>query len=107
MNPYPIVGANLSQMLFQKEEKSITPSNQAMYKNVSSFYKDVQIPSESVEMATVMPAYITQSRISTYYQDNPWGTLMFNEKYGVEPMGGSVNMSQPPGYRPGNIRNNK
>lgn len=48
-------------------------------------------------------AYVNQSRLSTYYQDNPWPTLTFTNQFGVRPIGGPINYMQPPGHRPGNL----
>jgi hypothetical protein len=112
-NAYPVVGANLSQTMFKQNEKLITktkesptptPDNQKNYSNVANLPGVVNVQSENTEMYNIMPAYVSQARMSTHYQNNPWNTLLANQEYGVEPLGGPVNLKQPPGYRPGNIK---
>jgi hypothetical protein len=57
--------------------------------------------------ATQLPAYINQARMSTYYQDNPWPTLSYSQKYGIEePLGGFIRGDIPPGHYPGNVLKN-
>ena len=33
-------------------------------------------------IANQLPAYLNQSRLSTFYQDNPWPTLQFSNRFG-------------------------
>lgn len=49
-----------------------------------------------------LKAFINQSRISTYYQDNPFGTLSFSGQFSLPAMGGQITQ-QPSGHRPGNL----
>ena len=49
-------------------------------------------------------AFLNQSRMSTFMQDNPWETLTYSQKYaGIKPLGGDISPNAPPGYQPGNI----
>ena len=51
-----------------------------------------------------LPAYLSQSHMSSYYQDNPWPVLNFSKKYGVkQTLGGGVRGDLPPGSYPRNI----
>lgn len=111
MDSYPLVGANLSQRLFDEDEKLNVPEPSDSffnsYTNMRSL-SGVNSNSNTVsDMKDQMPSYLAQARMSTYYQDNPWGILLANKKFEVEPMGGRVDRSQPPGYRPGNVEPRK
>ncbi len=89
-------GANISQMLF-KQEENMLGGGKIPYSQLAP------VNNESQEMKKITPAYVSQVRLSTYYQDNPWDTLLYSTKFGAEPLGGNVDLSHPPGYRPGNI----
>ena len=107
MNNYPLKGENLSQRLFKQGEKLDVPKPNNMfsdaYKNLSTLSDLNSDPQPSNNMKDQMPAFLSQARMSTFYQDNPWSTLTSSKKYGVDTMGGEVIPDQPPGYRPGNI----
>ncbi len=91
---------NITQALFNKE-MSVVPKNQSDYnilasaKTLSS-YNTVELPDG---MKTLMPVFIRQAHLSTYYQDNPFGILSQFNTYGVEPMGGNIDYSQPSGHK--------
>jgi hypothetical protein len=104
MNASPVIGGNISQTLFKQNEQLIVPSD-----SVSTAFQDLaslsginSMPQEINNMQSQMPAYLSQAHLSTYYQDNPWETLMYSKKHGVPPMGGNLDLRQPPGYKPGN-----
>ncbi len=101
MNSYPVKNANISQTLFRQNEMLIKPINESSYMNVATIPGIVPVMSETDEMNRIMPAFISQSRLSTYYQDKPFEILNSSSKYGVAPMGGPVNSSLGSGYRPG------
>jgi len=75
---------NLSQSLFQMDEKIASANMPNMFNQE-------------------FPSFINQSRLSTYFQDNPWPTVEFPIQYGLNPMGGPINYSLPPGHKPGNL----
>ena len=52
------------------------------------------------ENNNLFKTFIDQSRLSTFFQDNPFGTLNFTkETGGIEvPLGGPINVSQTEGY---------
>jgi hypothetical protein len=68
---------NISQTLFRADEK-IAKQDES---NVS--------------------AYINQSRISTYYKDNPIPILSASGQYGISTLGGPIDGSVGSGSRPG------
>jgi len=78
---------NISQMLFTVDEQLMQKSN--IGNGISG----------------QMPAYVNQARLSTYYQDNPFGTLLFSTKFCLDPMGGNVNDANGSGSRPGSRAN--
>ena len=67
------------------------------------FLSDEKVAADS---GSNIRALINQSRMSTYYQDNPYGTLLFSDKFGVPTLGGPV-VPQTPGHRPGNLYSGK
>jgi hypothetical protein len=101
MNAYPLKDSNISQTLFKQNESLIKPINESNYKNVATIPGVVPVLSETDEMGKIMPAFIAQSRLSTYYQDKPFEILNSSVKYGIEPIGGPVNSSMGSGYLPG------
>lgn len=112
MNSKPLVGANMSQMTFKKEEQLIEPKPNNMfsnaYNNLSALSDINTEPELYSEMSSIIPAYLSQAKMSTYYQNNPWKVLTYSEKYGnTEIMGGKINSNLPPGYRPGNTYKNQ
>ncbi len=78
----PTGSLNLSQSLFQIDEKLVGPS-----KNFGQEF----------------PSFINQSKLSTYFQDNPWPTVTFTNQFGMSPMGGPINYKLGPNSRPGNL----
>jgi hypothetical protein len=105
MQAYPVTAGNISQTLFKQNEKLIVPSDSVSvsFQNLASLSGINSMPQEINNMKTQMPAYLSQAHLSTYYQDNPWQTLMYSTKYGVPVPGGNIDPTQPPGYKPGNI----
>lgn len=105
MNANPVLGGNISQTLFKQNEQLIVPSDSVSvaFQNLTALSGINSMPQEIGNMKTQMPAYLSQAHLSTWYQDNPWETLMYSKKYGVSPMGGNIDLGQPPGYKPGNI----
>lgn len=49
-----------------------------------------------------LKAFINQSRLSTYFQDNPYETLTYSNKFQVPTLGGVAAKSHGSGHRPGN-----
>jgi len=103
-----VIGGNLSQTLFNQNMKTLKlepeASSTAMkFANMKSIAGLNAIESQDEELRTLTPAFIEQANLSTWYQSNPWGILTASSKYGVTPLGGPVNLEQPPGYRPGNV----
>ncbi len=78
----PLQSENITQTLFLENERSIKENSDSS--------------------TSLMPAYIQQARMSTYFQDSPCAILLASQKYGLEPLGGPVT-NQPNGYRPGNV----
>jgi hypothetical protein len=105
MNAIPVLGGNITQTLFKQNEQLIVPSDSVSiaFQNLSSLSGINSMPQEINNMESQMPAYLSQAHLSTYYQDNPWETLMYGKKYVVSPMGGNLDLQQPQGYKPGNI----
>lgn len=99
------IGGNLSQTLYKQNLSTIPKSkNTAItFSNMKSIGGINSIESEDEEMKKLIPVFIEQANLSTWYQNNPWGILTFSNKYGVEPLGGKINLEQPPGYKPGNV----
>jgi hypothetical protein len=102
------IGSNISQVLFNQNEKTIIPSDSvsAAYQNLSALSGINSMPQEINDMDKQMPAFLQQAHLSTYYQDNPWDILKASNKYGVPTMGGELIPDQPPGYKPGNTLKN-
>ncbi len=75
----------------------------------SSIYKNGQMGSQTLfdvseQLAAEkgqLKALINQSRMSTYYQDNPFGVLSFSNKFGIDTLGGPIDGSVGSGHRPG------
>jgi len=107
MQAYPVAGSNISQTLFKQNENLVVPSDSVSiaFQNLSALSGINSMPQQLMNMQSQMPAYLQQAHLSTYYQDNPWETLMYTKKFGVPPMGGNLDTQQPPGHRPGNILN--
>ncbi len=105
MEAHPVIGANISQTLFKQNESVVVPSDSVSvsFQNLTALSGINSIPQELNNMQSQMPAYLQQAHLSTWYQDQPWETLTYSKKYGVPPMGGNLNLQQPPGYKPGNI----
>lgn len=100
----PSGARNISQSLFMMDEKLMSDPKHLAIKLMQN--KDVSgwnSISEPQGIDNQLPAYLNQSRLSTYYQDNPWPTLQFTNKFGLEPLGGPIDPTQTPGHRPGNI----
>jgi hypothetical protein len=104
-NVQPVLGANITQTLFKQNESLVVPSDSVSvaFQNLSALSGINAMPQEINNSQTQMPAYLQQAHLSTWYQDNPWETLTFSKKFGLPPMGGNVDLGQPPGYKPGNI----
>lgn len=112
MNSKPLVGTNLnlSQMIFKQNEKLIEPTKDNMFSNKYNSMltlSDINSNSDTMsDMSSIMPAYLSQARMSNYYQDNPFDVLSNNTKYGMPVLGGNINPTQPPGAKPGNTYEN-
>jgi len=107
-NPYPVLGANLSQQLFQRDEKLLVPSHLVSqeYQNLATVSGANSMPSLLHDTKHIMPAFLEQAHMSTLYQDNPWPILTASNKFGVITPGGDLIPNQPPGYRPMNTLSN-
>jgi hypothetical protein len=107
MQAYPVIGANITQTLFKQNESLVVPSDSVSlaFQNLTALSGINSMPQGLTNMRTQMPAYLQQAHLSTWYQDNPWDTLTYTKKFGVPPMGGNIDLQQPPGHRPGNILN--
>ena len=105
MNTKPVIGANLTQTLYDQNMKTLKPghSTAMLFANLKDIAGVNSMQSEDQEMKKLTPAFIEQANLSTWYQSNPWGILTDSSKYGVEPLGGPIDFEQPPGYRPGNV----
>jgi len=105
MNSMPIPGTNISQMIFEQNQKLIMPSDSVSdaYQNLSALSGLNSMPQETNDMHRQMPAFLAQAHLSTYYQDNPWNILTASTKYGSPVLGGNLIPDQPPGYKPGNV----
>jgi hypothetical protein len=108
MNAYPVVGNNLTQTMFKQDEKLVVPSDSvsSAYQNLTALSGVNSMPQEIDNMHSQMPAFLNQAHLSTYYQDNPFGTLSYSTKYGVPVPGGNIDPTQPPGHKPGNTYSN-
>jgi hypothetical protein len=108
MNITPITGANITQTLFKQNEKLVVPSDSVSlaFQNLSTLSGINSMPEEINNMYSQMPAFINQAHLSTWYQDNPFGTLSYSKKYGLPPMGGNLELNQPSGHKPGNTYSN-
>lgn len=102
-----LVASNISQALFNENEKLVGSVDKKQQQfsflgNINPIYAD------DYDMKSQIPAFLEQSRMSTYYQDNPWKILTYSKKYdeGIPIMGGSINPTQNPGYKPGNTYEN-
>ena len=108
MNAYPLVGQNISQTLFKQNEHLVVPSDSVSvaFQSLSALSGINSIPQELNTMQSQMPVFISQAHLSTWYQDNPFDTLTYSKPYGVPPMGGNIDPTQPPGHKPGNTYSN-
>ncbi len=105
MDSHPVIGANISQTLFKQNESLVVPSDSVSvaFQNLTALSGINSMPQELTNMQTQMPAYLQQAHLSTYYQDNPFSTLLYSTKYGVPVPGGNIDPTLPPGHKPGNI----
>lgn len=110
MNPNQLAGENLSQRTFKQNEKLIESTKENMFAskyNSMLTLSDVNSnPDTMSDMSTIMPAYLSQSRMSTFYQDNPFNVLSNSTKYGISVLGGNINPTQPSGSKPGSTYEN-
>ena len=90
----PSGARNISQSLFMMDEKLMADpqhlSQKLMASKDVSGWNSISGP-QGIDNQT--PAYLNQSRLSTYYQDNPWPTLQFSNRFGLSTMGGPVPFS--------------
>lgn len=107
MNTRPVIGANISQTLF-KQNESVVPGDSvsSVFQNLTLLSDINSVSQNSENMQSLMPAYLQQAHLSTWFQDNPWETLTYTRKYGVPPMGGNLDTKLPPGYKSGNTLSN-
>jgi hypothetical protein len=83
---------NITQHLFKLDESIVNSASQK--------------PGQATPTTNFGPqfdSFINQSRLSTYFQDNPWPTVTFAQQFGVAALGGRVNPTLTPGGRPGNL----
>lgn len=104
MNAIPLQNLNITQTLFRQNEKMIIPSDSVSvaYQNLASLSGINSMPEEINNMHNQMPVFLSQAHLSTWYQDNPFSTLLYSKKFGLPPMGGNIELDQPPGHKPGN-----
>lgn len=76
----PSGSLNISQILFKLDEKT----------------------SESGTKEAITKAYLNQSKLSTYYQDNPYQVLSFVNQFNMSAPGGKISNNQGSGARPQN-----
>jgi hypothetical protein len=79
----PTGSFNISQSLFQLDEK-------------------LSQQPKGPDFTPEFNAFINQSRVSTYYQDNPWQSLQFSGQFGLPTMGGPINYGIGAGSKPYN-----
>lgn len=91
---------NLSESLFLMDEKISNDNNQFDVLNTTAPYAWNSIAGVNGTNGR-FPVYVNQSRLSTYFQDNPWPTLLENSAY-VSVQGGPINTDSGSGARPGN-----
>ena len=65
--------------------------------NLSNMLQNEGLAEENNDL---FKTFIDQSRLSTFFQDNPFGTLNFTQETGgiVTPLGGPINENQTEGY---------
>jgi hypothetical protein len=51
---------------------------------------------------SIKTAYLNQSRLSTYYQDHPYGVLSFVNQFNMTAPGGNISSDQGSGAKPNN-----
>jgi hypothetical protein len=108
LSAYPVTAGNISQTLFQQNEKLVVPSDSVSvaYQNLTSLSGVNSMPQEINNIREQMPAYMSQAHLSTWYQDNPWDILTYSKKFGLSPMGGNLELDQGSGFKPGNTLRN-
>ena len=100
-----VIAGNLSETLFEQNMKVIKPNKKVAqsFSSLKALSNLNSMPQQDDELKTLMPVYLEQANLSTWYQSNPWEILTSSTKYGLPVMGGDLIMDQPPGYRPGNV----
>ena len=100
---------NLSQLLFRQNEamaKKEEPKPIASVLEETNPYEwqSVIPPQNDKSSGDNFNMFMSQSRMSTYYQDHPWEGLKHAKKYGYNgpQLGGQIRGNIPPGYFPGN-----
>lgn len=102
-----LVASNVSQTLFNEDEKTNGTLSLKEEQKFSFLGNINPIYANDQNMKAITPIFLDQSRLSTYYQDNPWNILTYSRQFDNIPiMGGDINPSQSPGYRPGNTYEN-
>ena len=92
---------NFSQSLFQVDEKLLKRSQMKHTAGPSAANDELGDTHQST--IDMQPVMLNQYRMSAYYQDNPWPTLLYSNQYGLPVMGGNINPNQGSGSRPGNV----
>lgn len=94
---------NVSGMLFLLDEKLMKEccdddiSEQLENSKMVSNWSSIQTPRNCQK-----PAYLNQSRISTWYQDNgSYPVLQYSNQFGLNVMGGAYDPRETAGSRPG------
>ncbi len=100
----PSGARNISQSLFMLDEKLSTCTNGQALNDTSmvSSWNTSEVDVKGI--GCQQPAYINQSRLSTWYQDNgSQEVLLFSNQFGLPVMGGEYNNKAESGHRPGNV----
>lgn len=100
-----VIAGNLSETLYNQNMKLVKPNKKvaqsfASLKELSAVNSMQQ---QDDDLQNLMPAFIQQAHLSTWFQDNPWDILLSSSKYGLPVMGGELDLEQSPGHKPGNV----
>jgi len=102
---------NLSQLLFRQNEKragstKVTPLAPILEETNPYSWNSKSASSSENGESRRFDIFMDQARMSTYYQDHPWGGLEHSSKNGYTgpTLGGDIRNNVPPGYLPGNTQ---
>ena len=104
-NSQRVVAGNLSESLYDQNMKMAKPSKSVSqaFSNLKSVSDINALSQQDNDLKKMMPAFLEQAHLSTYYQNNPWDILTNSTKYGLPVLGGDLSLDQAPGYKPGNV----